>query len=202
MKNVNPLSPPESPTSPISKRFQELHKLLESLNIDVPPPINEPSFLEEESGFELLFEEIKSKEMVEVLDYEIDEEREEEEEDDVEYFNTFPIKEEKQIYIDLESPINVISRLYYGYIMNGRLELRRDPSNPKKTCNFLGRVRGLSVFIRNFTYICDFVIFEDVRSVIDMYLGEMVLEKPFVKESKLVYNHEEGTVFLKRKERM
>nr|GEX32808.1 hypothetical protein [Tanacetum cinerariifolium] len=133
MKNANPLLPPKSPTSPISKRVQELHELLKSLNIDVPSPIIEPSFLEGESRFKLLFEMVESKEIVEELDDEIDEELKEEEEYDLEYFNTFPNKE------------------------------------------------------------------RDVRSVIDTYLGKMLLEKSFVKESKLVYNHEEGTTFLKEK---
>ncbi|GJR15287.1 hypothetical protein Tco_0797939 [Tanacetum coccineum] len=52
-----------------------------------------------ELGFELLFEEIESKEIVEELDDEIDEELEEEEEDDdSEYFNTFPTKEELEYH--------------------------------------------------------------------------------------------------------
>ncbi|GJZ45416.1 hypothetical protein Tco_0593012 [Tanacetum coccineum] len=50
----------------------------------------------------------------------------------------------------------------------------------------------------NFTYECDFVVVEDTTSVIDHYLGGMVLGKPFVKETRLVYNKEEGTVIFKK----
>ncbi|GKB06444.1 hypothetical protein Tco_0834677 [Tanacetum coccineum] len=55
-------------------------------------------------------------------------------------------------------------------------------------------VRGLKVFVRNFTYECDFVVLEDTTIVIDHYLRGMVLGNPFVKESKLVYDKDEGTV--------
>ncbi|GJS47398.1 hypothetical protein Tco_0597519 [Tanacetum coccineum] len=56
------------------------------------------------------------------------------------------------------------------------------------------RVRGLKVFVGNFTYECDFVVLEDTTSVIDHYLGGMELGKLFVKESRLVYDKDEGTV--------
>ncbi|GJZ36637.1 hypothetical protein Tco_0582828 [Tanacetum coccineum] len=39
---------------------------------------------------------------------------------------------------------------------------------------------------------------EDTTSVIDHYLREMVLGKPFVKETGLVYNKEKGTVIFKK----
>ncbi|GJX91243.1 hypothetical protein Tco_0344569 [Tanacetum coccineum] len=120
MENANQSSPPESLTSPISRRVRELNKLLESLDIVVPPPTSELSCLEREAGFELVIEE---------------EER---------------------------------------------------------------RVRGLSVFVGNFTYACDFVNLKDVSSVIDAHLGQMVLGKPFVKESKLVYDQEEGTMLFEK----
>ncbi|GJY13583.1 hypothetical protein Tco_0382892 [Tanacetum coccineum] len=71
-------------------------------------------------------------------------------------------------------------------------------SNPKKICNFMRRVRGLKVFMSNFTYECDFVILEDTSSVIDHYLGGMVLGKPFVKESRLVYDKDEGTIMFEK----
>ncbi|GJW52506.1 hypothetical protein Tco_0096591 [Tanacetum coccineum] len=86
-------------------------------------------------------------------------------------------------------------------------ELRLDPwrklSNPNKNFNFIGRVRGLKVFVGNFTYKCDFIVLEDTTSVIDHYLGSMVFGKPFVEATGLVYNKEEGTlVFEKDKEKI
>nr|GEV96247.1 MAK10-like protein [Tanacetum cinerariifolium] len=87
----------------------------------------------------------------------------------------------EQAYIVLDSPINVMSRLNYYWIMSEDLKSRRKPSNPKKISNFVGRVKGLKVFVCNFTYECDFVMLEDTTSVIDHYLGGIVLGKPFVK---------------------
>nr|GEU90162.1 retrotransposon Orf1 [Tanacetum cinerariifolium] len=96
----------------------------------------------------------------------------------------------KQTYINLESPINVMSRLNYYWIMSEGLKSRRKLSSPKKIANFIGRVKGFKVFIGNFAYECEFVILEDTTSVIDHYLGGMVLGKPFVKETRLVYDKE------------
>ncbi|GKB32046.1 hypothetical protein Tco_0871447 [Tanacetum coccineum] len=110
--------------------------------------------------------------------------------------------DKKQTYLDMESPINVMSRLHYNWIMINRLYPRRKPSNPKKICNFIGRVKGLKVFFRNFTYECDFVVLEDTNSVIDHDLGSMIFGKPFVEMIELVYDMKEGTVvFEKDKEK-
>ncbi|GJV75195.1 hypothetical protein Tco_1506779 [Tanacetum coccineum] len=102
------------------------------------------------------------------------EETEEEEEGDPEHFNTFPTMNEL------------------------RLEPRRKLSNPKKNYNFVGRVRGLKVFVGNFTYECDFMVLEDMNNVIDHYLGSVLFGKPFVEATGLVYNKEEGTVVFER----
>ncbi|GKC39725.1 hypothetical protein Tco_1052109 [Tanacetum coccineum] len=104
----------------------------------------------------------------------------------------------EQAYLDVESPINIMSRLRYNWIMSNRLESRKKPSNSKKNCNFVGRVRGLKVFVGNFSYECDFMVLEDTTSVIDHYLGSVVFEKPFIEETGLVYNKEEGTVMFER----
>nr|GEU89652.1 MAK10-like protein [Tanacetum cinerariifolium] len=98
----------------------------------------------------------------------------EEDEDNPEHFDTFPAIKEL------------------------RLEPRRKPSNPKKNCNFVGRVKGLSVFIGNFTYECDFMVLEDTTSVIYHYLGLVVFGKPFTKATGLVYNKDEVTVVFER----
>ncbi|GJY11497.1 MAK10-like protein [Tanacetum coccineum] len=109
----------------------------------------------------------------------------------------------EQAYLDLESPINIMSRFHYNWIMSNRLEPRRKPSNPKKNCNFVGRVKGLGVFVGNFTYECNFMVLEDTTSVIDHYLGSVVFGKPFMEAIELVYNKKEGTVMFERdKERI
>ncbi|GJY51971.1 hypothetical protein Tco_0442818 [Tanacetum coccineum] len=111
--------------------------------------------------------------------------------------------DKKQAYLDIESPINVMSRLNYNWIMSNRLKSRRKPSNPKKNSNFVGRIKGLKYFVGNFTYECDFMVLEDTTSVIHHYLGSVVFGKPFVEMTRLVYDKKEGSVlFEKDKEKI
>nr|GEW70792.1 MAK10-like protein [Tanacetum cinerariifolium] len=89
-------------------------------------------------------------------------------------------------------------QLNYYWIMSEGLKSRKKPSNREKINNFIERVKGLKVFVGNFTYECDFVMLEDTNSVIDPYLGGMVLGRPFIKETGLVYDKDEGTVTFKK----
>ncbi|GKA30586.1 protein kinase-like domain, concanavalin A-like lectin/glucanase domain protein [Tanacetum coccineum] len=91
----------------------------------------------------------------------------------------------RHTYIDLESPINIMSRRQYNQIMTYGLRSRQKPSNPNKNSNFVGRIRGLKIFIGSFAYECDFMILEDTTSIIDHHLGEMVFGRPFIKETAL-----------------
>nr|GEW91947.1 reverse transcriptase domain-containing protein [Tanacetum cinerariifolium] len=100
----------------------------------------------------------------------------------------------RQAYIDLELPINVMSKQHYKEIMNKGLESRHKPSNPSKNGNFVGRVRGLKVFIGNFTYECNFKILEDTTRFIDHHLEQVVFGKPFARKTGLIYDQEEGTI--------
>ncbi|GJV37802.1 hypothetical protein Tco_1410279 [Tanacetum coccineum] len=104
----------------------------------------------------------------------------------------------KHAYIDIESPINIMSRNQYNRIMTYKLGPRKEPSNPNKISNFVGSVRGLRVFIGSFAYKCDFMILKDTTSVIDGCLGEFVFGKPFIEETGLVYNKEEWTIAFSR----
>ncbi|GJV95387.1 protein kinase-like domain, concanavalin A-like lectin/glucanase domain protein [Tanacetum coccineum] len=104
----------------------------------------------------------------------------------------------RHAYIDLESPINIMSRRQYNQIMTYGLRSRQKPSNPNKISNFVGRIRGLKIFIGSFAYECDFMILEDATSIIDHHLGEMVFGRPFIDETGLAYNEEEGTVVFKQ----
>ncbi|GJT76514.1 protein kinase-like domain, concanavalin A-like lectin/glucanase domain protein [Tanacetum coccineum] len=104
----------------------------------------------------------------------------------------------RRAYIDLESPINVMSKQLYNEIMTYRLRSRQKPSNPNKISNFVGRVRGLRIFIGSFINECDFMILEDTTSIINRHLGEMVFGRPFIDETCLDYNEEEGTVMFKQ----
>ncbi|GJZ08499.1 protein kinase-like domain, concanavalin A-like lectin/glucanase domain protein [Tanacetum coccineum] len=104
----------------------------------------------------------------------------------------------RHAYIDLESPINIMSKHQYNQIMTYGLRSRQKPSSPNKISNFVGRRRGLKIFIGSFAYECDFMILEDTTSIIDHHLGEMVFGRPFIEETGLVYNEEEGAVMFKQ----
>ncbi|GJT93097.1 MAK10-like protein [Tanacetum coccineum] len=125
----------------------------------------------------------------EEFEEETEEEIKEEEEDSPKHFDSFPTMKEL--------------RLHYNWIMSKRLGPRRKPSNLGKIYNFIGRVKGLKVFVGSFTYECDFMVLEDTTSVIDHDLGSVVFGKPSVEATGLVYYWEEGTItFEKDKEKI
>ncbi|GJT27736.1 retrotransposon ORF1 [Tanacetum coccineum] len=97
-------------------------------------------------------------------------------------------------YIDLDSPLNIMSRGCYNWIMTTPLEPRKDSKSPSRINNFTGRVRGMPIFIGNFTYASDFMIVEDISSVIDPRMSPVVLGKPFIELSNMTYDLSLGVV--------
>ncbi|GKE17209.1 hypothetical protein Tco_1424786, partial [Tanacetum coccineum] len=91
----------------------------------------------------------------------------------------------RHAYIDLESPINIMSRRQYDHIMNYELRSRQKPSNLNKISNFVGIVRNLKIFIGSFAYECDFMILEDTTSIIDRHLGEMAFGRLYLMRRSL-----------------
>ncbi|GJV67588.1 hypothetical protein Tco_1483097 [Tanacetum coccineum] len=71
--------------------------------------------------------------------------------------------------IDLDSPVNIISRAYYNKIQAKGLQRRRNPFHPEKICNFV---------------------------VIEDRLSEVVFGVPFLMKSKLEYNLTNGRIRL------
>ncbi|GKE89483.1 retrotransposon ORF1 [Tanacetum coccineum] len=94
--------------------------------------------------------------------------------------------------IDLNSPLNIMTGMMYNWIMRRKLDPRENPD--RGVSNFTGRIKGMHVFIRNFTYVTDFMIVEDIRSIIDPMLSQVVLGKPFVNISNMTYDPPEGVV--------
>ncbi|GJU69770.1 hypothetical protein Tco_1256029 [Tanacetum coccineum] len=90
----------------------------------------------------------------------------------------------KRAYIDLDSPLNIMSRSCYNWIMTARLAPRKNPKSPSGLNNFTGRANVMHIFVRNFTYVSDFMIIEDISSVIDPRVSYVVLGKPFVELSE------------------
>ncbi|GJU41691.1 hypothetical protein Tco_1194648 [Tanacetum coccineum] len=98
----------------------------------------------------------------------------------------------EKAYIDLNSPLNVMTRTLYKWIMRRKIDPRGDPN--RRVSNFTGRIKGMHVFVRNFTYVIDFMIVEDISSIIDPRLSQVVLWKPFVEISNMTHDPPEGVV--------
>ncbi|GKF90695.1 hypothetical protein Tco_0274396, partial [Tanacetum coccineum] len=65
----------------------------------------------------------------------------------------------EKAYIELNSPINIITRMMYNLIRRRKLNPREDANGGIR--NFKGRIKGMHVFVGNFTYVIDFMIVED-----------------------------------------
>ncbi|GJT68810.1 hypothetical protein Tco_1020290 [Tanacetum coccineum] len=100
----------------------------------------------------------------------------------------------EKAYIDLNSPLNVMTRMLYNWIIRSQLEPREDLEVIRGICNFTGRVKGMHVFVGNFTYVSDFMIVEDISSIIDPRLSQVVLGKPFVEIFNMTHDLSLGVV--------
>ncbi|GKB77578.1 protein kinase-like domain, concanavalin A-like lectin/glucanase domain protein [Tanacetum coccineum] len=97
-------------------------------------------------------------------------------------------------YIDLQSPVNIMSRAYYNKIREKSFQARRNPYQTYKFCNFVGRAKNVHIFVGCFIYVLNFMILEDLGGVVDGRLSKVVLGKPFVQASKLTYDESLGLV--------
>ncbi|GJT77554.1 hypothetical protein Tco_1044279 [Tanacetum coccineum] len=91
-------------------------------------------------------------------------------------------------YIDLQSPVNIMSRAYYNKIREKPFQARRNPYQQYKFCNFIRRAKNMHIFIGCFVYVVDFMILEDLGSIINSRLSEVVLGQPFARTSKLTHD--------------
>ncbi|GJW36138.1 hypothetical protein Tco_0059058 [Tanacetum coccineum] len=60
--------------------------------------------------------------------------------------------------------------------------------------NFTRRVKGMHIFVGNFTYVPDFMIVENISSIIDPRLSQVVLGKPFIEVSNMAHDLSSGVV--------
>ncbi|GJS67274.1 retrotransposon ORF1 [Tanacetum coccineum] len=98
----------------------------------------------------------------------------------------------EKAYIDPNSSLNIMTRMMYNWIMRRKL-------NPRENSNrgvsiFIGRIKGMHVFVRNFTYVIDFMIVEDISSIIDPMLSQVLLRRPFIEISNMTIKPPEGVV--------
>ncbi|GKD32145.1 MAK10-like protein [Tanacetum coccineum] len=98
----------------------------------------------------------------------------------------------EKAYIDLNSPLNIMTRMMYNWIMRIKLNPRENANGG--ISNFTGRIKGLHVFVGNFTYVVDFMIVEDISSIIDPRLSQVVLGRPFIEISNMTHDLPEGVV--------
>ncbi|GJY41007.1 MAK10-like protein [Tanacetum coccineum] len=98
----------------------------------------------------------------------------------------------EKAYIDPNSPLNIMTRMMYNWIMRRKLNPRENSN--RGVSNFTGRIKGMHVFVGNFTYVIDFMIVEDISSIIDPRLSQVVLGRPFVEISNMTIEPPEGVV--------
>nr|GEX31648.1 protein kinase-like domain, concanavalin A-like lectin/glucanase domain protein [Tanacetum cinerariifolium] len=77
-------------------------------------------------------------------------------------------------------------------IMRRKLNHRENPN--RGVSNSIGRVKGMHIFIGNFTYVTNSMIAEDISSIIDHRLSQVVLGKPFIKISNMTHDLPKGVV--------
>ncbi|GKD35422.1 hypothetical protein Tco_1250931 [Tanacetum coccineum] len=82
--------------------------------------------------------------------------------------------------------------MMYNWIMRRKINPRENANGG--ISNFTGRIKGRHVFIGNFTYIVDFMIIEDISSIIYPRLSQVVLGKPFVEVYNMTHDPPEGVV--------
>ncbi|GKF23785.1 hypothetical protein Tco_0076107, partial [Tanacetum coccineum] len=192
---VNPPTPLDPSVTFITEKVLKFNSFFESLRL-VPPSSNTELIYTKEKDGDVMFIEIVLKD---------DSPRKEEPkagEQEVEYFNIFPTKIELAYHKYLMcGPIPSIF-LRNLIIMEGRplnLKIMRRKFNPRENANggvsnFTGKIKGMHVFVGNFTYIVDFMVIEDISLIIDPRLSQVVLGKPFVEISNMTYDPHEGVV--------
>ncbi|GJR46833.1 retrotransposon ORF1 [Tanacetum coccineum] len=98
----------------------------------------------------------------------------------------------EKAYVDLTSSLNIMTRMLYNWIMRRKLEPMKDPNRGIRNCT--GRFKRMHIFVGNFTYVSDFIIVEDISSIIDPRLSQVVLGKPFVEVSNMTHDLSLGVV--------
>ena len=58
----------------------------------------------------------------------------------------------ERAYIDIHSPVNIMTRTCYNWVMKERLLPRFDPNSVNGCSNFAGRVKGVHVIVENFVF--------------------------------------------------
>nr|GEX44742.1 retrotransposon Orf1 [Tanacetum cinerariifolium] len=100
----------------------------------------------------------------------------------------------EKAYIDLNSPLNVMTRMQYNWIIRKQLKHREDPEGIRGIKKITKRIKGMYIFVENFTYVSDFMIVEDISLIINPRLSQIVLGRPFVEVSNMTNDLSLGVV--------
>ncbi|GJW16601.1 hypothetical protein Tco_0024037 [Tanacetum coccineum] len=177
--HVDPSTPPDLSVAFITEKVLKFNSFFESLGL-VPQSSDTKVVCTKGDEGEVIFIEIIRKN---------DDSREDGPEEDgstttegvgVKYFDMFPTRNELA---------------YHKYLI--KLDPRENSN--RGVSNFTGRIKGMHVFIGNFTYIVNFMIVEDISSIIDPGLSQVVLGKPFVEISNMTQDSPEGVVIFDEK---
>ncbi|GJY29423.1 MAK10-like protein [Tanacetum coccineum] len=206
--NSNPQPQPNQFAFIAIKQVRKLNSMLESLGL-VPQSSNTKFVCSKEDDGEVMFIEIIRDDDEPQNEGPNEGEGATTEEPEEEYFDTFPTRNELTYHrylmsglipsIFLRNPIisegcpyNLKIPCNIGHIMRRKLDLRGNTNGG--ISNFTGRIKGMHVFVRNFTYVLDFMIIEDISSIIDPRLSQVILGRPFVEISNMTHDPPEGDV--------
>ncbi|GJR05887.1 hypothetical protein Tco_0528871 [Tanacetum coccineum] len=104
------------------------------------------------------------------------------------------IELENQVQLLMEANLAPKSSAQYNWIMRKQLEPRENLEGIRGIRNFTRRIKGMHIFIGNFTYVSDLMIVEDISSIIDPRLLQVVLGKPFIEISNMTHDLSLGVV--------
>nr|GEX70726.1 retrotransposon Orf1 [Tanacetum cinerariifolium] len=95
--------------------------------------------------------------------------------------------------VEGETTKEPIVEYFDTFLTRDELTYHREDANGGIS-NFTRRIKGIHVFVRNFTYVIDFMIFEDISSILDPRLSQVVLGRPFIEISNMTHDPPEGVV--------
>ncbi|GJV66777.1 hypothetical protein Tco_1482286 [Tanacetum coccineum] len=188
----SPENHPDSSTLPdpsisfVTKKFLKFNPLFESLGLVPPSPNAKLVYTKEEDG-DVMFIEIIPKDdnsHKEGLEAGVQE---------VEYFDTFLTRSELAYHKYL------MCGLIPSIFLRNPIIIEGCPSNLKIPCN-IRHVHVEKAYInlnsplRNFTYVVDFMIVEDISLIINPRLSQVVLGRPFIEISNMTHDLPEGVV--------
>nr|GEY49537.1 retrotransposon Orf1 [Tanacetum cinerariifolium] len=76
----------------------------------------------------------------------------------------------------------------YNWIMRKQLKPGEYLEGISGISNFTRIIKGMHIFVRNFTLVSDFMIVENISSIIEPRLSQVVIGKPFLEISNMTYD--------------